>query len=414
MIVYTARHVLPVASPPLGDGAVAVQGGRIVAVGRRGEVLKAAGDGAEITDLGDSVLVPGLVNAHVHLDLSWMRDDPPPGGSYVAWFRDRLERVEQASEATRMESAAMAVTEMVARGTVAVGDVAGVPWTAAILARSPLHAVVFLELTGFRSEDAERLLDRTASSLDSIESDADVKAARGRVGVVLSPHSAHTVSAALLKALAGRAAASGEILSIHLAETPDEAAMLLDGSGPFPDLLRARGGWDETWHASGHSPVEYLDRLGVLAPRTLAIHCIHLGQQDHSKLQARGVTVVTCPRSNLRLGVGKTPVPKLLSAGIPVALGTDSLASVSDLDLFSEMAGLRREHPGLSPAAVLRMATLNGARALNFEKTLGTLEKGKLAALVAVALADPGDDPLETVTSGPQTVTVLPADKVGG
>jgi cytosine/adenosine deaminase-related metal-dependent hydrolase len=413
MIVYTARHVLAVASPPLADGAVAVHGGRIAAVGRKGEVLKAAGDDAEIVDLGDSVLLPGLVNAHVHLDLSWMRDDPPPGGSYVAWFRDRLERVEQAPDAVRRETAVKAVADMAARGTAAVGDVAGVPWTAGILARSPLHAVVFMELTGFRADDAERLLDRAAASLDSIENEPDVKAARGRVGVVLSPHSAHTVSAALLKALAGRAIASGEILSIHLAETWDEAAMLLDGSGPFPDLLRARGGWDEGWHPPGHSPVEYLDRLGALTSSTLAVHCIHLGQQDLSKLQARGVTVVTCPRSNLRLGVGKTPVPKLLSSGIPVALGTDSLASVSDLDLYSEMAGLRREHPSLSPAAVLRMATLNGARALRLEKTLGTLEKGKLAALAAVRLSDPGDDPLEVVTSGPETVTVLPAPQAG-
>jgi aminodeoxyfutalosine deaminase len=414
MIIYTARHVLPVASPPLVDGAVAIQGGRIAAVGKRGEILKAAGADAQVSDLGDTVLVPGLVNAHVHLDLSWMRDDPPPGGSYIAWFRDRLERVELASEAARREAAEKAVREMAARGTVAVGDVAGVPWTAPILARSSLHAVVFLELTGFRSEDAERLLDGAASVLDVVENDADFKAARGRIGVVLSPHSAHTVSAALLKALAGRATASGEILSIHLAETADEAAVLLDGSGPFPGLLRARGAWDEGWHPPGHSPVEYLDRLGVLSPRTLAVHCIHLGQQDLSKLQARGVTVVTCPRSNLRLGVGKTPVPKLLSAGIPVALGTDSLASASDLDLFSEMAGLRREHPGLSPAAVLRMATLNGARALNLEKSLGTIEKGKLAGLAAVALSDPGDDPLEAVTSGPETVTVPPADEIGG
>jgi cytosine/adenosine deaminase-related metal-dependent hydrolase len=351
--------------------------------------------------------VPGLVNAHVHLDLSWMRDDPPPGGSYLAWLRARMERVDQADDAARRDAAARAVAEMASRGTVAVGDVSGVPWTAGILSRSSLRAVVFLELWGTRAEDAERVLDRAAESLDAIENEPDVKAARGRVGVVLSAHSAHTVSAALLKALAGRATASDEILSIHLAETADESSMLMDGSGPFPDFFRSRGGWDEGWRAPGHSPVEYLDRLGVLSPRTLAVHCIHLGQQDLSRLQARGVTVVTCPRSNVRLGVGKTAVPKLLSLGVPVALGTDSLASVDDLDLFSEMAGLRREHPALSPAAVLRMATINGARALRLEKAVGTLEKGKLAAMTAIPLADPSDDPLEAVTSGPERVEPL-------
>jgi cytosine/adenosine deaminase-related metal-dependent hydrolase len=211
----------------------------------------------------------------------------------------------------------------------------------------------------------------------------------------------------LLKALGGRAVASGEVLSIHVAESEEESQLLRDGTGPFKDFLIERGAWDPGWKPPGQTPVAYLERLGVLTPRTLAVHCVHLDHQDMSRLQARGVTVVTCPRSNQRLGVGTAPVPKLLSAGIPVALGTDSMASAPDVDVFTEVAFLRQDHPGLSPAAALRIATLNGARALGMAQDLGSIEEGKLAALAVVGLGDPNDDPLEAVTWSSETVAPL-------
>jgi len=120
-----------------------------------------------------------------------------------------------------------------------------------------------------------------------------------------------------------------------------------------------------------------------------------------------GVTVVTCPRSNRRLGVGRAPVPKLLASGIPIALGTDSLASSPDVDVFTELAALREEHPGLAPAAALRIATLNGALALGLSRDLGTIEPGKLAQLAVVGLQDPADDPLEAATWSSEVVAPL-------
>jgi cytosine/adenosine deaminase-related metal-dependent hydrolase len=197
------------------------------------------------------------------------------------------------------------------------------------------------------------------------------------------------------------------MLSIHVAESEEESQFLRDGTGPFKDFLVERDAWEPGWKAPGMTPVAYLDRLGVLTPRTLAVHCIHIDHQDLSRLQARGVTVVTCPRSNQRLGVGKAPVAKLMASGIPVALGTDSLASSPDLDVFTEVAHLRQDHPGLSPAAALRIATLNGARALGLATQLGSIEAGKLASLAVVGLNDPNDDPLEAVTWSSETVAPL-------
>jgi len=400
MHLYLARCVLPVASPPIPSGAVAVHEGRIAAVGRRKDVQKAVGTAAEVRDLGDVVVFPGLVNAHTHLELSWMGEAPGPTGDFMAWMRDLVARRERGPDLPVARAAAeKAASFLEARGTVAVGDVGNGSWIASVVARTSLRGIVFHEIYGFLSADAERIVDEAAARLDRIEQDPDVRAARERLGVILTPHASHTLSPALLKALAGRAAASNEPLSIHVAESEPECDLIRHGRGPMADFLRERGMWDETFHATGYSPVEHLDRLGVLSPRTLAVHCVHLDHQDISKLQARGVTVVTCPRSNARLGVGKAPVSRILASGIPVALGTDSLASAPDLDLLAEMAALREQHPGLAPAAALRMATLNGARALGLERDLGSIEAGKQARLLAAPLEDPEDDPLEVVTA---------------
>ncbi|HEX6849932.1 MAG TPA: amidohydrolase family protein [Candidatus Polarisedimenticolaceae bacterium] len=408
MLVYTARHLLPVGSPPVVDGAVAVADGRVVAVGRRKDVVKSV-KAAEVRDLGEAIVMPGLVNAHTHLELSWMHEVGLPDGDYVGWIRAVVARRGDADEARIRAAAKAAIEGMTSRGTVAVGDVQNTTLVPALLAASTLRGVMFHELLGWRAADAERILERAAVALDAIESDRAVKEARGRLLLALTPHAAHSTSAPLLKALGGRAAATSEPIAIHVAESEDEVRLLRDGTGPFADFLRERGVWDDAWKAPGLTPVDHLDRLGLLTPRTLAVHGVHLTHTDMARLQARGTTVVTCPRSNRTLGVGVAPVPKLLGSGIPVAIGTDSLASSPDLDLFAEIQALREEHPTLAPAAALRMATLNGARALGISADLGTIEKGRLASLVVVPLEDPAWDPIEVVTWNPAAAFALDA-----
>jgi aminodeoxyfutalosine deaminase len=406
MIIYAAKHLLPVAATPIQNGAVLVHEGRILAAGRRRDVIKAH-PGAELRDLGETVIIPGLVNAHTHVELSFMNGEPPAGGTFMTWLRDLVARRPVVEAAVAAAAAAKAIESMAAKATVAVGDIANGTWAAPLLARSGLRGLAFHEIFGFAASDTESILESAAQRLETIDADPDVAAARDRFTTVLTPHAAHTTSSPLLKALGGRAVASGEMLSIHVAESEEESQLLRDGTGPFKDFLIERGAWDPAFKAPGQTPVEYLERLGVLTPRTLAVHCVHLDHQDFSRLQARGVTVVTCPRSNQRLGVGKAPVAKLLSSGIPVALGTDSLASAPDLDVFTELAYLRQEHPGVSPAAALRIATLNGARALGMARDLGSIEEGKLAALAVVGLNDPNDDPLEAVTWSSESVSTL-------
>jgi 5-methylthioadenosine/S-adenosylhomocysteine deaminase len=405
--VYTVRFVLPVVSRPILDGAVAVEGDRVTAVGPREEVLAAAGDKAEVRDLGSAAVMPGLVNCHTHLELSWLEEDPPRGGDYEVWLRDLLDRRPREDPNQARAAAAQALTLLSARGTVAVGDVSNGIWCGPLIAKAGFHGVLFHELLGLKATEAEASLEAAATRLEELTADADVAAARDRIRVVLTPHAPHTTSAPLLRALAGRAAAANQPLSIHVAESEAEVDLLQDGSGPLGALFDELDLRDPSWSPPGLTPVAHLDRLGVLSPRTLAVHCVRLRRTDHSLLQARRATVIACARSNERLGVGRAPLVELLREGIPVALGTDSLASAPDLDLLAEIVALRRIWPALKPAAILRMATLNGARALGLDTCLGSVEAGKLARLLVVPVAAEEDDPLEVVCSNPPTVFPL-------
>src|SRR5262245_24000190 len=187
MIVYAAKHLLPVAGTPIQNGAVSVEEGRIVAVGRRKDVVKSHA-GAEVRDLGDAVIVPGFVNAHTHVELSFMNGDPPAGGAFLTWIRDFVARRAAADPIAAAQAASAAVDGMISRGTVAIGDIANGTWAAPLLARSPLRGLAFHELFGFRSSEAESILDAAAGRLEQIDADPDVVRARGRLTSVLTPH----------------------------------------------------------------------------------------------------------------------------------------------------------------------------------------------------------------------------------
>ena len=412
MQIYTARYVLPVPSPALPDGAIAVNDGCVSQVGARADLEAAAPDGTPVHDLGSAVILPGLVNAHTHLELSWLGEERLPLGDYVDWLRALLELRARSDAARAAEAAERSIRFVVDRGTVAVGDVGNEGWIAPLVARSPLYAVSFHEIYGLGTDTAESTLAQAVERLEQLAADDDVTAARDRLCLALTPHAPHTTSPPLLRALAGRAEASGEPLSIHVAESEAEVALMNDGSGKLAELFRERAFASDDRKPPGRSPVEHLKRLGALSANTLAVHCVHLAQPDRSSLQSSRATVVTCPRSNAALGVGTAPVPELMREGIPVALGTDSLASAPDLDMFAEMRALRHEHPDLSPAAILRMATLNGARALGLGDRLGSIEAGKLAELVVVPVSGETESPFDVLCACPDRVYRL--DRAAG
>ncbi len=387
MEILTTSWVLPIASEPLRAGRVAVEGGRIVWVGRAGEADEPR---APVRDLGPGVLLPGLVNAHCHLELSHLAGRVPFDRGFVAWV-EALVAERQSADAEDVRAAALrAIHLLEERGTAAVGDVSNTLAHLDALSGSRLDAAVFVELLAWDPSRAEAILAWAEERRRSL-----APLLRPGLAVRLAAHAPHSVSSALLRLLVERRGPA----AIHLAESPEESRFLLDGGGEWPPFLRRRGLGHVVFDPPGVSPVEYLERMGALHPRLVAAHGVQVDASDRRRLARHGVHVVVCPRSNRNLGVGRADVPALLAAGIRLALGTDSLASSQTLDVLDDAVELHRQFPALDPATVVRMATLGGATALGLGH-LGALEPGKRAALAFAAAEAEPEDPHAHLLSG--------------
>lgn len=363
--VLCADWVLPIQGRPIADAAVAVARGRVVWVGQAASEECPRGARRR---LGPGILLPALVNAHTHLELSALRGRVPGGAGFTAWVAGLVDERARLSREELRAATRQAVEAVVAAGTVAVGDVSNTLDDLDLFAGQPLEAVVFFELLGWDPARAAEVLGRAEGRMRDLP-------ALPNVQVRLAAHAPHSVSAELLCGLRAR----GGPAALHLAESADEARFLRAGDGPWRDFLQARLG-PVPFDPPGQSPVAYVDDLGVLHERLVAAHCVQVDADDIARLGRRGVSVVACPRSNRGLGVGVPPVPELLAAGVNVALGTDSLASAPSLDVLDDARALAREFPALPPGAILRAATLGGARALGL-RDLGAIAPGFRAAL---------------------------------
>jgi cytosine/adenosine deaminase-related metal-dependent hydrolase len=342
--------------------------------------------------------MPGLVNAHVHLELSWLRGKVPPGQVFTTWIKRlvaaRGGRIERPDDRRVLDAAHDAAREARAAGTVAVGDISNSLASVLPIAASGMHGVVFHELLGF-NESSGALVDRTR------EARRLAAGVHGRVRVSVAPHAPYSVSAELFRAIRQEASSGAwPFTSVHIGESPEEMELILAGTGEWRTMLGAIGAWREGWVAPGTGPVEYLDGLGVLDERTLVVHGVQLSDESLSRLRARRATLVTCPRSNQWVGVGAPPIERFFASGVAVAVGTDSLASVEDLNLFSEFRAMRRIAPRVPASRILESGTIAGARALGLDHLLGTLTPGKLAEVLAVPIPDAVDNVEEYLVSG--------------
>lgn len=392
MTRYRAAWVLPVSGPPIRDGWVATHEGRIVGVGDDRDRPQ----GPE-QDLGDVALMPGLVNAHTHLELSYLHGQVPAASSFVTWIRGvvgaRRQRPDpNASEI--LDSVRAGIRESVAAGTALVGDISNTLVTFEPLAASDLGGVVFHELLRFNTADPEGVVEQACRQIDALPLRTTLKAS-------LAAHAPYSVSPlvfrAIRRAMDGRASVP---FSVHLAESRDETEFIATAGGDWRQFLEDVGSWDPAFETPGVSPVAYLDGLGFLGPRLLAVHGVQMDRGDLARLVARGTTLVTSPRSNQHTGAGVPPVASFFASGLRVAIGTDSLASTPDLNLFSEVAELRRLAPEVPAARLIRSATIEGAHALGFEASFGTIEVGKRSRLLAVAIPAGVTDVEEYLVSG--------------
>lgn len=387
MIRYRADWVVPIAGPPRSNASVAVADGRIVEVG--------AATGPAV-DCGRAAIMPSLVNAHTHVELSYLHRRIPPCTHFVDWIRAIMQARRahpDPADAVILDALRAAVRAARASGTGLVGDVSNTLVSVPILRAEGLPAHVFYELLGFNASDPAARVSRAA--------EAAAAAAGGDVRISLAPHAPYSVSAALFRAIrAVLDAGPGPLSSVHLGESPAEIELLRRGTGPLRALLEELEVWTDAWRCPGVSPVAYLSDLGFMDRSVLAVHGVQLDGEDLSRLATLGATVVSCPRSNRYVGVGSPPLEAFYAMNVEVAFGTDSLASADDLNLFQELAEARRIAPRVRARRLLESATLTGARALRFEHEFGSLEPGKRASLIAVRLPEGLTDVEEYLVSG--------------
>src|SRR5690242_2878920 len=401
MLRIRAGSVHPVTAPPITDGAVLVaDDGRIAAVGAHAQVPDPTG--ARRVEFPDAVLVPGLVNTHTHLELTHLAGRNPER-EFSRWIR----AIRALKDATTPEefdhSAEQGVRDCWTAGVTCVADTGSTGAPLRALARLGARGIYYHEVFGPDPADRAASLAELQAAVVRL---APVATSRARLGV--SPHAPYTVSEPLYRAVADFARREALPLAMHLAESREETALVRDGAGSFAEALRARGIAVVARHCS---PVQYLLQLGVLERATgwLCIHCVQVDERDVALLRDAGATIAHCPRSNRTHGHGAAPLASFRTAGIPVGLGTDSVVSAGDVNLWAEAAAA-----GLDGEDALRMLTIDGARALRLDGEIGSLEVGKQADLavfpsIALHRPTPPSTALLTVVAGRPVRGHIPA-----
>jgi len=391
VIRYHARWVVPITAPPIENGTVVVDGQRIAWVGPRREA-----PGGDDVDLGDAVLLPGLVNAHTHLELTVMRGFLE-GLEFVQWIRQlTAARAAVLDEAAMLDSARLGIAEGLLAGITTYADTCSSGVSMLAMRELGVRGIMYQEVFGPAPEQHDAAMAGLVASLDRLR-----PLATDLVGLGVSPHAPYTVHDDLMVDAAALAIRHGMPVAIHLAESKAEIAFLREGDGPFATALRARG--IDVVRRS-HSPVHWLVELGVMAAQPLLIHCVQVDSDDIYFIGEWRCPVVHCPASNAKLGHGVAPIWEMLRNDIVVGLGSDSVASNNAMDLLAEarltalMQNAAQARPdALGARQVLRLATLGGAEALGLDTRVGSLEAGKDADLAAFSLegmrATPSVDP---------------------
>ena len=380
MIRYHARWVVPITSEPVRDGVVVVDGDRIVFVGPVEEAPPGDDHG-----LGEVLLLPGLVNAHTHLELTAMRgflEDL----DFRRWIlRLTAARRDVLDTDALLDSARFGIEEGLRAGITTYADTSDSGVVVRAMREAGVRGIVYQEVFG---PDPAQCETSMAGLREKVAGLRYLETPLVRVGI--SPHAPYTVSDSLFRATTDFAREHGLRMAIHVAESDEEHRLVADGAGPFADGLRGRG-----IHVGvrGRSPIDLLDRLGVLDVRPLLIHCVRADEGDLAAIARSGSAVAHCPISNAKLGHGVAPLVEFLGAGITVGLGSDSVASNNRMNLLDEArAALLSQRTRLqsyetpSAADVLELATLGGAAALGLEDAIGSLEEGKQADLAAFPL----------------------------
>lgn len=401
LTLYAADWLVPISSPNVADGAIAVEGEQIIALGERGALMRQFPE-AVVRDFGTAAIVPGLINAHSHLELTAMRGFLENEESdFFAWLKKlTTARLERMTEDDLYVSSSWGACEAARAGVTCFADASDAAVQSMNALRDiGLRGIVYQESFG---PDPRLAADNFLRLKTKIARLRELETTLVTCGV--SPHAPYTVCAPQLELIARFALNERLPLMIHAAETKMECSLLRDGSGPFSEGFKRRG---IEWEAPGVSTIQYLKTHGILETRPLLAHCITVDDADIETLRETDSSVAHCPKSNAKLGHGVAPFAKFLDAGIAIGLGSDSVASNNTCDLVEEarfalltarsIAALESSH--LSAAQVLHAATMGGARAMGLDGKVGELSAGSQADFAVVSMAGAHQTPSYDVES---------------
>lgn len=393
-----ADWVLPVTSPPIKDGIVLTDGKAIKAVGSSKELSKFPYD--EIIDCSGKIILPGFVNAHSHLELTSFRGKIEKGFPFTDWARKVVSIRKDITENEIALAIKDGLDELISSGVTTVGDFSQTGITARILREKGLRGTVFLEFSGFNPE----LKNERMEQLKELFSALLTPHSTFRIGI--APHAPYSVSPELLKESHNLAQEKRLPLSIHLSEMPEEIDFIKNGSGAMKDLLIDFGVWNDKWIPPQTTPVQYLHNLGILKGTT-GIHLNIVTEEDIHILKENSMSVVYCPGSNKWFGRNwKYPLREFLNNDINVAIGTDSLSSNEQLNMFYEMRILKENFPDLENDIILKMATVNGAKAIGFEGETGEIAIGRKADIIGIDIKDSSfNNPIEYVINKAEKIS---------
>ncbi len=402
--IFAAGTVMPVSAPPIPEGAVLVEDGKVAAVGSIAELRRENPD-APVRSFPGSTIIPGAVNAHAHL--GFRTKDAPPGGTFSGWLTKLIERLPE-KEAWTAEAARDSAREAVEAGTTLMAESSPYGECLPQFAESGMAGAVYAEFFPGDYDGAEpgEIVEAIIATVKGMNDGLPE-----RVHARVSVHAPYTVDPESSRIAARRTREMGWTLAYHLSESPEEVEFIREGTGGLADIFGRNA-----WGGVGVSPVRYAEGIELLAPETIAAHlATGVGEEEMEILARSGVAAAHCPRSNESLGCGVSPVPEMLRRGVRVGMGTDGLWSSPSMNVFEETMAAVRLH-GFDGATGLRLATLEGARVLGAEHEAGSLEPGKWADFVVVEGGPEGPDAelavLEAAAGGGVAMTVAGGDVI--
>lgn len=365
--VHQARWVVVDADTVIENGHLVVEDGTLVSVGP-GKGPK----GVPVEDHGEAALLPPLVNAHTHLELSALKGRVTSDAGFAAWVRDLLVVRGSFTEKALFEAAKASVEEAEAAGTLLFGEISTLGLTRPLFDEKRAQGLWFQEMLGVPDPL-------------SMPSGSDCAS-----WVSLAAHAPHTTAPESIRRMKALASAAGRPFSIHLDESDAEREFITTGRGTWADFLTERGIDFSNWPLPADDPVSYLLDLGVVDETTLVVHLLQSGNRHFRRLAEKGATAICCVRSNGHLHGQVPDIEAMVAEGLKVALGTDSLASCESLSMIDEMRAVAAHAPGLAASEIFRMATENGAAALGLSHRFGRLVPGAAARCLKATVSSPG------------------------